>query len=67
MDVLATCEPRWAIGYDRAATATATRFADEHADELSAIERQYDTVLDDIRRDDGFLTYLSEQAALAEG
>jgi hypothetical protein len=67
MEVLATCEPSWAIGYDRAATATATRFADEHADELSAIEHQYDTVLDDIRQDDGFLTYLSEQAALAEG
>jgi hypothetical protein len=67
MDVLTACEPGWAIGYDRAATSTATRFADEHADELSAIERHYDTALDDIRQDDGFLTYLSEQAAPAEG
>jgi hypothetical protein len=67
MDVLATCEPGWAIGYDRAATATATRFADDRADELSAIERHYDSVLDDIRQDGGFLTYLGEQAALAEG
>jgi hypothetical protein len=67
MEVLTACEPGWAIGYDRAATSTATRFADEHADELSAIERHYDTALDDIRQDDGFLTYLSEQAAPAEG
>jgi hypothetical protein len=67
MEVLTACEPGWAIGYDRAATSTATRFADEHADELSAIERHYDTALDDIRQDDGFLTYLSEQAASAEG
>ncbi|MGH6692949.1 MAG: hypothetical protein ACREF4_19960 [Gammaproteobacteria bacterium] len=65
-DVLADCEAGWATGYDRAATAAAKRFADRHAAELSAAKAHYDTALSDIRNDDGFLTYLSEQAALAE-
>ncbi|MGH9231460.1 MAG: hypothetical protein ACRD07_22500 [Acidimicrobiales bacterium] len=66
-DVLADCEAGWATGYDRAATTMAERFADGHADELSAIKRHYDAALNDIRQDDGLLTYLSEHAALAEG
>jgi hypothetical protein len=65
--VLADCEAGWATDYDRAASTVAERFAEGHADELSAIKRHYDTALRDISHDDGFLTYLSEQAALAEG
>jgi hypothetical protein len=64
--VLAECEAGWATGYDRAATTTAERFVDGHPDELSAIKRHYDTALSDVRQDDGFITYLSEQAAQAE-
>jgi hypothetical protein len=63
--VLADCEAGWAAGYDRAATTTAERFADTHADELSAIQRHYDTALSNIRQDNGLLTYLSEHAGLA--
>jgi hypothetical protein len=66
-EVLADCEAGWTTGYDRAATATAKRFADRHAEELSAVKAHYDTALSDLVNDDGFLTYLSEQAALAEG
>ncbi len=64
-EVLADCEAGWATGYDRADTTTAERFAARHADELSAIERHYETALTDLRQDEDFLTYLSEQAALA--
>jgi hypothetical protein len=63
--VLADCEAGWAAGYDRAATTTAERFADTHADELSAIQRHYDTALSNTRQDNGLLTYLSEHAGLA--
>jgi hypothetical protein len=66
-EVLADCEAGWATGYDRAATNTAERFADRHAEELSAIARHYDTALADVRRDHEFLTYLSEHAAFADG
>jgi hypothetical protein len=65
--VLAHCEAGWATDYDRAATAAAERFAATHADELSAIQRHYDTALSDLRADDAFLTYLGEHAALAQG
>jgi hypothetical protein len=66
-EVLAECEAGWATGYDRAATATAERFAARHAEELSAIERHYKTALTDLHQDDDFLTYLGEQTALADG
>lgn len=66
-EVLADCEAGWATGYDRAATATADRFADRHAEELAAIARHYDTTLTDLRRDAEFLTYLGEHAAFADG
>jgi hypothetical protein len=66
-DVLTDCEPGWATGYDHAATSTASRFADKHLDELSAIKRHYDSALDDIRQDEGFLAYLGEQTAPPEG
>ena len=65
--VLADCEAGWVTGYDRAATTAAKRFADKHADELSAISRHYANALTDVRNDDDLLTYLSEQAALAKG
>lgn len=65
--VLADCEAGWATGYDRAAMATAERFLDRHSQELSATTRRYRTALNDMRRDESFLSYVSEQAGLAGG
>jgi hypothetical protein len=65
--VLADCEAGWADGYDRAATATAERFVTGQAHELSEIRHHYATALADLRRDVGFLAYLSDHAGLTEG
>jgi hypothetical protein len=61
--VLADCEAGWATGYDRAATATADRFADRHREELAAIAGHYDKALTELRRDAEFVAYLGEHAA----
>lgn len=63
--VMEECDAVWIAGYRQAELAVAERFVESHEASLTALEAQYQSAMETIRSDQDFLTYLSEQAALA--
>ena len=60
------CESIWADGYRHAERLAMEHLVSEHASALSVGRRQYEGVIDRVRSDDDFLTYLGRHVASIE-